>query len=1365
MTFKDDNFGDFDPFEEYESFDTYDQTEFQTKLVDKLRREIENGQFHQRSELAEALVQLAREYSSERKYDDAINCIDEASRVCQELVDEGQIEFLASIGRGKLLRIIELRNKDGIGKHEEETSAVVNYLEELVRDGESRSRTDLATALLMKVDCLTTKWGISGAAIAAQDRAIRIWQELLDDGETEYCEQLVGATIIRAQMKSSVGDKEGALQDFVEAEKIARNAIEKGQIEVRGILMETLLKRAEFLSDTGFKDKVIPLFKEALELATNLIDEGNETAESFLPFLTVRFGLFYQKYGEHEKARKQLQNACRNYDSQLKRGVGDVYVTDAMRFAYANATMHLGCVLSDLREYEKARKKFEKAVEIFRKIKTEERSYINYCICVVDLNCADSLLLSGKTEEAAEKLETAINALKQRIDSGFPNLFSDLASAYRKMTIVQHELKNFDASFEWAEKMISLLFQMVDDGGLEFQPHLAAAYQLRANLHDYYDKYDNAINDYLKAVRIVCGLFEEEKADDNPRIPLVLQHLHQLGALYRSLCVSCNSLNDLEQTYKFAAAELEVCRNLMKYGEPAAINHLLQILVLFAETCEDMDKWDETDALFNEALLLVRQCETGADVSGDIKNAKCETDTETNAEIDAEIDVEIDVEENDQADKPLITRSLLAPEMAYYVIQRIAMYKGRNGKYEEAYQMLNEAIERGQKVLTPDFYDEQFYSCLTHKAHCCAEVRQDEEAVSAYEQAIEYLTRTADFNLQQIRKFYANELYNYGILRKNRKEWKLAVTLFEQSKLFYQSLCISEDFPFPGNPEGILKIMSLLSYSVEEFDVEQNPGANLFIVADGNKNTKTFVKLTPEPEEANSNENNNGSSKSSLFKVDTNAQVSLENLGEITKDKTFLKIEIDFDAADPQFIEYAAQCCNHIGECYSELNDFDNAVSVYNETLRHYRILERLKQPYPSETGKLWTMYELARVLADQRKQEETLKLVTEIVDRWKKRCQFEQIRNENSTDAENSANAESSVNAENTGNVVPACNQSENNSENNSVNNTEKYSEENGTSDNDSLENCANAENGFPINGYVNSSNAVKSIVNADDFVALNYSLGLLAWAANLFEDNVTSELAARDSVAIAEKIISTGKDYRQAYAKDLEFLGCALIGLNRFDEGIEKFNFALEIIKELTSEGVDVRHPHCDLHGEIGLALLKQGEYEKAFEFFDGVTALFEETYLDQGKQVRYCITSLYTHRTIVLGKLDRYEDALGAAARAIEIIEQWPPEIEFQLRPNLAEILTHRAYAKRKLGDTETAFADHDEAVRLLEECVNEGWKFVFGELAVALSARSAAYQETDQLEKAEQDRNRAIEIFEERINAGEIQWQRELSLIKK
>ncbi|MDR3182822.1 MAG: tetratricopeptide repeat protein [Planctomycetaceae bacterium] len=490
------------------------------QAVRRLRKLIADGQTHLKPALAEALMQTAQICAADEQFAEALKRVDEALKIVRQLVnEEHQVELNTSIGRCLLFRAAVMRFHSGPQAGVKAFNDAIDHFTEVCDLTNHASQNELAVALMNKADLLTSPLGAYSAAIAAQDQAVRIWQRLVNNGNTEYRQPIITSLLSLGDSKVHSGDETSAAEDFKRAAEYTVDAIEDdNDNEVFQTLhLQSLYKLTRLYDRLGDMPQAFDAVKEAIRTANKIIAVGADNAKAVLTSLYLHLGMLYEKVHD-PSAALEAYDKCRDVYKDVFRTSPDWDDVQAfmLRNGYANVLMCRGNVLSELRKFKEADAAFHESVRIYRdaaSLKPEghdDGTLMPYSVGVVMLNHANMLTNMGRFDEAVEVQKQAMAALQLRIAAGHDEVIPNLISAYRKMIAIRSMQGDTADTFHWLDSAISLLEQAVDDGKFEYRSDLASSYRHRAILHEEQDELSEAENDVLRSMNVFRLLADDD---------------------------------------------------------------------------------------------------------------------------------------------------------------------------------------------------------------------------------------------------------------------------------------------------------------------------------------------------------------------------------------------------------------------------------------------------------------------------------------------------------------------------------------------------------------------------------------------------------------------------------------------------------------------------------------------------------------------------------------------------------------------------------------------------------------------------------------------------------------------------------------
>jgi tetratricopeptide (TPR) repeat protein len=484
--------------------------------IKRLRAKIKAGDDQLRPELAEVIMQAAQHAATDRLFDIALRLVDDAVIVVEELISEGQIEFQTSLGRCFLFRAAVLRLYRGPEAGLKAFNETIRYFSERADDDNPFSQNELAVALMNKSDLLMDPFGAYSAAIAAQDQAVRIWQRLVDRGNTEFRYQLVSTLLTCGDSKIQSGDIANGLENFCDAVAVAKEGVADGSEIFYPILIQSQVKLARLYDQMGDLQHAFEMTREAIQIVQELIDSGETQAEIMLTTLHLQQGMLFERTSNSQAALDEFDRCREIYLDMIRSGRTSFPGNYLLRTGLANIFMCRGNMLADLKRFEDAAESFDESIRQYQRASEsrpendEDETFLPYSVGVVRLNYANMLATQGNLDEAVALKELALTALRQRMDAGHSEILPNLHSAYRKMIGILRMQGKIDEMSVWIDKLIEILVTAVDDGKMEYRTDLASVYQLRGLSLEEKNDFAAAEKEMIRAAKLYREVADEE---------------------------------------------------------------------------------------------------------------------------------------------------------------------------------------------------------------------------------------------------------------------------------------------------------------------------------------------------------------------------------------------------------------------------------------------------------------------------------------------------------------------------------------------------------------------------------------------------------------------------------------------------------------------------------------------------------------------------------------------------------------------------------------------------------------------------------------------------------------------------------------
>lgn len=497
-------------------FEDQEPDETPDKILARLRKELAVGNMEVRPDLAEELMRHAQRAVGEDQFGKANDFVDEAIGLGRQLIDEGEIEYLASVGRCMLFKAAMQRIQHNFEESLNLYNDTIRYLTENLSEDNPIGRNELAVALMNKADLLLDPIGAQSAAIAAQQQAVLIWRRLLEFDElNEFRIQYASGLLSLGDTKLETGDGDSALADYQKAAETIRDGIATEESGLDGLLIQVLLKLSKLYDKRGDIPAAFECSTEAIQLLEQAVEDGNDMAEPALAALYLQQGMLYERIDDSASALVAFDRCCDIYRKMVDKRLsspGDYFA----RTGLANTLMCRANMLADLKRYDEAEESFRTSIDCYRQAADsqpeddKDETFIPYSIGVVQLNHANMLVAENRLDEAIRIKDEAISALKNRYEAGHREILPNIVSAYRKLIGIRRMRNEKEGVFDSLKDILDILESTVDEGDLEYRSDLAVMYHLRAVCHEEQNDSDLAEKDLFRSLRIFRELADDE---------------------------------------------------------------------------------------------------------------------------------------------------------------------------------------------------------------------------------------------------------------------------------------------------------------------------------------------------------------------------------------------------------------------------------------------------------------------------------------------------------------------------------------------------------------------------------------------------------------------------------------------------------------------------------------------------------------------------------------------------------------------------------------------------------------------------------------------------------------------------------------
>ena len=591
-------------------------------LVFRLNESINEGRLDLRSDLVDALVQLAWKCIEDNKSEESLEHFDEAIVICRELIGEGQMEHRGTLGKIIFQRALEVVSQSSGNSIPVDLKNAIEFLEQSVNDGVDDNRGDLAIGLMLLGDTLCNKLGSYSAGLAKVEQAIGIWESMIEEGNTECKDQYSGLLRAKGDILREIGDMDAAIDAFVLSENVTRELIDEGRDNLQSELLRTIIHKAETYKHFQAFNEAHMCFDEAIDYCRNLSDRKPLELWGWLPSLFVDKARIFRDswdYGSaldlYDKAvyefehiqsptkwtRETDDGEDNEFSLSADSEIGNVEILlnwqDFVDSRLAQIHSNRGCLLHDLNRFDESQTAFDKSIEHYDQIAARGKTDVRLEQAMVRLNNAKILLDSKQFPEAIAIQEKAIEILNEFIEEGKTDLRGNLAQAYRELGVSLSLANQPDSAVELFDKSVDLWRTIVDEGEIEKQEQLAHSLLIRSDFYLEQKNYKQALSGFIESRRIREELFDE--GDWLVALPLVRTIFTAARAFHL--------IGDYDQSLEWCVQALKLLEQIRAKGTIAVDDYILEGTRRCLGILLDMNKPDEVLNELNKTFRFIKQ--------------------------------------------------------------------------------------------------------------------------------------------------------------------------------------------------------------------------------------------------------------------------------------------------------------------------------------------------------------------------------------------------------------------------------------------------------------------------------------------------------------------------------------------------------------------------------------------------------------------------------------------------------------------------------------------------------------------------------------------------------------------------------------
>jgi tetratricopeptide (TPR) repeat protein len=239
-------------------------------------------------------------------------------------------------------------------------------------------------------------------AIAEYDKAIQIYQPLVESGSAELASDLVNAYGNKGIALRNLGRLDEAIAEFDKATEIRKPLVEAGRIELANDLAKDYLNKGNVFINLGKLDEAIVEYDKAIQIRQPLVEAGHVELATDLAIAYINKGVALRHLGKLDEAIAEYDKAIQIYQPLVESG--RVELVNDLAKAYVNK----GSALDSLGRFNEAIVEYDKAIQIRQPLVESGRVELADNLAKAYVNKGSALDGLGKFNEAVDIYGAAI---------------------------------------------------------------------------------------------------------------------------------------------------------------------------------------------------------------------------------------------------------------------------------------------------------------------------------------------------------------------------------------------------------------------------------------------------------------------------------------------------------------------------------------------------------------------------------------------------------------------------------------------------------------------------------------------------------------------------------------------------------------------------------------------------------------------------------------------------------------------------------------------------------------------------------------------------------------------------------------------
>lgn len=242
--------------------------------------------------------------------------------------------------------------------------------------------------------------------------------------------------------------------------------------------------------------------------------------------------------------------------------------------------------------------------------------------------------------------------------------------------------------------------------------------------------------------------------------------------------------------------------------------------------------------------------------------------------------------------------------------------------------------------------------------------------------------------------------------------------------------------------------------------------------------------------------------------------------------------------------------------------------------------------------------------------------------------------------------------------------------------------------------------------------------------------------------------------AIEILKDLVTNGQS-ELAYDLALAYgnKGNSIHALGRFYEAAIEYDKTIEILKDLvTSTRSEPANDLATAYLNKGNTLLFLGKFNEAIKEYEKAIEI-RKALVENGRgELENELAIVYLNKGVALDSLGKLNDAIREYEKAIEIRKALVENGQGELENELAMVYGNKGVSLKNLGKLDEAIEEYDKSITILKGLVENGHEELANDLATAYGNKGVALDNLGKLNEAIKEHDKAIDIRKALVGNG-------------